>query len=76
MWPEHIEEEGSGVTETARKQEILELQRKLEQNRILDLINDIWKANPDLSLAEILPDEKYDDQKLEKILKNILNYTI
>ncbi len=53
-----------------RDKEVQEILRTLEQNRILDYINDFWKANPDLKLSDILPlDKEYSDSEIEKQLK-------
>jgi hypothetical protein len=62
------------MPEAEREKEIKLIQRRLEQNRILDLINDFWKANPHLSFSEILPQEKiYKDKEIEKIFKEKTN---
>lgn len=57
----------------SREKEINEILRRLEQNRIIDLINDIWKSNPDKNLTEVICfDDSCPDEKLEKYLKDEL----
>ncbi len=54
----------------SKEKEIKNTLRILEQNRILNYINDLWKANQNLSLSDILPlDKKYSDSEIEKQLK-------
>jgi hypothetical protein len=55
---------------TIKNKPIKEVLRTLEQNRILNHINDIWKADPSLKLSDILPfDKEYSDSEIEKQLK-------
>jgi hypothetical protein len=56
-----------------REKEIAATLRRLQQNRVINLINDIWKLNPDQKISELIRiDKDWSDEEVEKHLQDEL----
>ena len=57
----------------SREKEIAATLRRLQQNRVINLINDIWKLNPDQKISELIRiDKDWSDEEVEKHLQDEL----
>jgi hypothetical protein len=61
------------MDKTSREKEIAATLRRLQQNRVINLINDIWKLNPDQKISELIRiDKDWSDEEVEKHLQDEL----